>query len=294
MIDDRGSEEAIAEAGRDIRRIPPIAERVMRRVVCDSPLTTPHLEKKGVLKMILGTKYAAAAAAVLLVAASLCVMTLTGGESTIAYAQVREHLESAKTVSYTQTVPLASGQILRTRLMSKGSDLLRMEITPLRPDGKPYYPAGPSTIMIADSRLGKMLALYPETKKATVQSFGKLRPNSRRVGMTFDHVKALLKGKDKPLGERKIDGRSARGFQVTSGSKAIEIWVDAATGDPLLFVIPTSQGDATIRDIELDGPLDDSLFSVEAPKGYVVERIEPEKQNDSSQRRKPALPARPG
>ena len=230
----------------------------------------PKLKKEVVLRMILRTRYVAAAAVVVLVTGVLCVMTLTGTESTIAYGQVRERLESAKTISYTQTVPLASGQRLRKRMMCKGRNLLRMEITPLKPDGKPYYAGGPSVIMIADSRIGKMLALYPEKKTATVQSFGELPPNARRVGMTFDDLKALLKGKDKPLGEKKIDGKRARGFQVTSPKKVIEVWVDAATDDPLLLVIPTSQKgrNMIIRDIVLGGALDDSLFSLKPPEDY--------------------------
>ncbi len=265
-------EELNIDAEPDPAHRQSLRERMLAAFERASCPAIPKLKSEGVRRIILRTRYVAAAAAavVALVTSLLAIITLTGRETSIAYGDVRDRFESAKTISYTQTLAFVSGQTLRTRVMSKGSDLLRMEVTALRPDGKPYYASGPSAIMIVDFRVGKMVALYPEKKTATVQSFGELPPNAGRVGITFDHLKALLKGKDKPLGEKKIDGKTARGFGVTSSKKAIEVWVDAATGDPLLLVIPTSQKgrNIIITDIVLGGALDDSLFSLKPPEDY--------------------------
>ena len=58
----------------------------------------PKLKKEVVLRMILRTRYVAAAAVVVLVTGVLCVIKLTGTESTISYGQVRERLESSNTI----------------------------------------------------------------------------------------------------------------------------------------------------------------------------------------------------
>ena len=108
----------------------------------------------------------------------------------------------------------------------------------------------------------------------------------------------------KPLGKREIDGREAIGYRVSRDTDvglpekqhwSADLWVDAQNGklvflnNPGLNIYDPEKDPARnnppgkqhgiramgyeVRDIVYDSELDDSLFSLETPQGYVVTTI---------------------
>jgi hypothetical protein len=125
-------------------------------------------------------------------------------------------------------------------------------------------------ITISDQRTGRMLALDPESKTATL-----ITPEQHSYGFPNDMVtefKKLADGKGEPIGEQQIGGVKAKGFKVMEGGRPVTIWADAKTGTPLRIEMSFNMGDPAMQivmsDIAFDVELDDSLFSLEPPKDY--------------------------
>ncbi len=165
-------------------------------------------------------------------------------------------------------------------------------------------------VWIEDAGNRAKFELFPARKTATVRYLAEAEHGS---GGPFDSVLGLLKRKDlKPLGEKKVAGRKARGFRYSfwtvshNQNWSYEVWLDAETGKLLKQQIPggdlfrpedeftpardpgpfaktlevdgatltrppgLSGGGFVLHDVELDVPLDDSLFGMKAPEGYTL------------------------
>jgi len=70
------------------------------------------------------------------------------------------------------------------------------------------------------------------------------------------------------LGPREIDGRSAVGFLAKKPHTQVTIWADAETGLPVRIEQDLGQIQIICKNLQFDAPLDESLFSMEAPEGY--------------------------
>jgi hypothetical protein len=79
------------------------------------------------------------------------------------------------------------------------------------------------------------------------------------------------------LGEQQINGNTAIGYHIT-GHGDITIWANAKTKLPIQIEQSMGAETAIINDITYDIELEDSLFSVEPPKGYSVADPEEDKQ----------------
>jgi len=257
-------------------------DRLQRRLVAALKAKTkqPRTFSSYQWRTIMRTRLIGTAAVLAILVGIVVVMLTSGNGASVAFGDVREAIVSAETISYTQTMSLASGQMLQIRHFAKGTDHWRREIAPLKPDGTPYCAAGPSAIMIADFASRQILALYPEKKEATLEFFGELPPDGHRAGMIPTDLKELLAGKEESLGERRINGTKAVGFRVASGGREIKLWIDPETGAPLL--IETSYSDnlpIAIAEIRINEDLPDSLFDLSLPEGYKLRKIDPHQAN---------------
>jgi hypothetical protein len=79
------------------------------------------------------------------------------------------------------------------------------------------------------------------------------------------------------LGEQQINGNTAIGYHIT-GHGDITIWANAKTKLPIQIEQSMGAETAIVNDITYDIELEDSLFSVEPPKGYSVANPEEDKQ----------------
>jgi hypothetical protein len=75
------------------------------------------------------------------------------------------------------------------------------------------------------------------------------------------------------LGEEKFNGVNATGFKFSSetGHEDIVIWADSDTALPIQIDIRAGKSAYTIRNIQFDVPVDESLVSMEVPEGYSLQ-----------------------
>jgi len=71
-----------------------------------------------------------------------------------------------------------------------------------------------------------------------------------------------------PLGEKEIDGRTAKGFHATGPDVELTIWADPQTALPIRTEQKWHQMQFTCTDFQFDIEMDESLFSMEIPEGY--------------------------
>lgn len=125
---------------------------------------------------------------------------------------------------------------------------------------------------VYDFGQAKMLTLDSRTKSGSFRNLGTLPEKPLRLLMDRGwRLKALFDRDGTPLGEKKIRGRRAKGFQVMHDLQVTDIWVDAESGSPLLIDTWNPSGVSfVISDLVLDQELDDSLFSLTPPADYRV------------------------
>ncbi len=139
------------------------------------------------------------------------------------------------------------------------------------------------SIMICKGR--KALFLSPPLKQATLLDvkmnieglpgpFGRTFLGLRQsvVGAQSGKMKGL-----ESLGTKVIDGRHAVGFRIQDGPFETKIWADPKTSLPIRVERATS-GEIEIHtvmtDFEIDPDLDKSLFSLDVPEGYTVNKVQ--------------------
>jgi outer membrane lipoprotein-sorting protein len=220
-------------------------------------------------------KLVAAASFLIAVGAAIALVAVMTACPAIAFADVKASIQNAKTVQMTMQVSVVFGANLppvptRMKMFVKEPGRRRME------------PEDKASVVIYDMNQKKMLALDVRQKTAYTMDIGQLpvTGQGKILENPFEGIRKALDGTEKPLGQRDLDGKKARGFFVTKEGKEMEIWGDAATGQPLLIKMKSGGGgsglpESTIilRDIVLDKELPDSLFSLQPPEGYTLKPI---------------------
>ncbi|MHC5537535.1 LolA family protein, partial [Singulisphaera rosea] len=179
----------------------------------------------------------------------------------VAFAEVLEHVQAARTMTYTMRIGDTS-EPFRVSRMEPG--LIRTEL-----------PGGSVTIM--DRIRGKSLVLNTTGKMATLFE----NKADGQAGRGEDQIDQLRNFRGKPeedLGERLVDGRPARGFRLSAGGWTSVVWVDAKTDLPVRMesqIRLNADGTKTVvySDFVFDPPLDESLFRMTPPEGYKTQAI---------------------
>ncbi len=203
-------------------------------------------------------------AALVLLAAGL--VYWIGGRG-VAFADVIEHVRSARTLTYNLTVQLDEKPAVTVPTM-------RMEPGRIRQ----IMPGG--GIMIMDMAQGKSLVLDPNEKKAILMRItGQPQMTDQMSGGFIEELRNLRDGSEEMLGKQEINGQDAVGFQVHNGDLNWTIWADAQTGLPIHIQIQMEggmfgEGTATMTDFKFDVDLDESLFSLTPPEGYTLEEMQ--------------------
>jgi len=212
--------------------------------------------------------YSRLAAMILLAigAATFAWMVLKPGGS-VAFAEVARQLHEARTLT---------------------ADMIT---TP--PDGKPvhaklYYDAGGryriesgQTVTIADMNKHVMLSLDRAQKRAALFDASR-KPDTRPAQDPSEFLNQLLHVETnggKPVGEKDVNGRHAKGFGVSQEGQKALVWADAKTGEPLSVEMSVRPGPAekaitlVLDNVAINPRLDEALFSIQVPPGYTQERI---------------------
>lgn len=211
---------------------------------------------------------------------------LLGRNATIAFADVREQIEKAETMTLTATMEMKGmPKPMVMKMYFKSPGLMRQEIAL---EAKPVpgttlpttAPATQTVINIFDIPNLKAVILMPDQKKAMVMELKDLPAamvaNAKEQNV-LEKLKNAVAGEHEDLGEKMIDGRKLKGYRCkdpSMGDKAtMDIWVDAASGKPVLvkLALPDGMGKVTMTDFVINPKLDDSLFDTKVPEGYKVE-----------------------
>jgi hypothetical protein len=142
--------------------------------------------------------------------------------------------------------------------------------------------------LIMDLTTNDLLVLYHEQKiaakeipDADIEDMSEEPEPLAMFAGPIERLWNLQDGTEESLGERRIDGRPAVGFEVRQEgggvSSDIIVWAYKETGNPLRveLTLYNQEDDSepttiTMSDFNLDAQLDEGLFSLEPPEGYTL------------------------
>lgn len=209
-----------------------------------------------------------AMAAGVLVAIGAAIVMFSGGDDLI--AKTRKIIEQAKgmRMKVTGTVEQPVKTAVEGHIVIATDGRTRQELSV----------NGQKMVMIFDLGKGKVLTLMPAQKIAVIVQF-KGMPEAMRNKMTkqgnhLAEIKKMLRKSGKELGAKTIDGVKTKGYRTANDSMTMEIWVDAETGKPVRMEMEMVEMGVAIvmTDIEILDKVDTALFSLEAPKGYTLQK----------------------
>jgi outer membrane lipoprotein-sorting protein len=200
------------------------------------------------------------------------------GPPALAFADVAEKLAEVRTATCKMCYWGTEGREEAKFLMAPG--FTRFELN----DGQ---------VLIEDHRQRKCIRLNPDKKLANVWDM-----DNRIVvidELAWENPLEMLReevrdAKNRPdgevedLGTKQIDGRAAVGFRFKLKGKNQDtdktIWADPKTGLPIRIEATTtgpgpSVQNSVLEDFRFNVKLDDSLFDVEPPEGYTVQKAPP-------------------
>ncbi len=228
--------------------------------------------KQRILTMRLSTKIAVAA--IVLIALSGLFAWLTPGEGS---ALAFNNLAAAFATIRTATCELSSEHEGR-----EGASVKSMYMAPSRERSEMSGPNSDSVaITIMDTQKKKAILLSQEMKLATVYEAENMP--SDMPGNSFEQLRKQISdaqsGKAdeiEQLGQRTIDGRRVVGFRIPKADRETKIWADPDTGLPVQveFISRVKpKGRSVMSNFRINVDLDESLFSLEVPEGYTVNRV---------------------
>ena len=213
------------------------------------------------------------AAAILVLTIGGIAVWFHGGGATPAFADFIEPILSAKTVTFKTTIE-GEGQKLTGKTMAMAS--------PQRMRLEQDLPNKQKMVSISDDA-GNSLVLRPADKVAIVTTFTNVPKEKRPKAIFFELQSQLADARDQPgwirerLGEKVFDGRRLVGYRLTGHGMICDLWGDPKTGMPVRIEksAPSNPNmkPTICSDFVFDAALDESLFSLEVPAGYKVQKL---------------------
>jgi hypothetical protein len=118
----------------------------------------------------------------------------------------------------------------------------------------------------------KMLMVQPSTKTATLTQLGSAPKETPTMRDSIINWLKTAETTGKAVGEKTIDGVRTVGFEADFGATTFTLWSDPNTRLPVeiesMIGAPSEAIQMTMRDFVFDAPVEDALFSTEAPSGY--------------------------
>ncbi len=244
------------------------------RQAAEQPYPITLIERINHMKSI--TKIAVTAT-VLIACVGLMSWLAPGSGSALAFDNVAEALNNVRSATW-KTTSVVKGPKNETRT-SNGIGMFlapsheRMEITT----------RGMKEIGIFDGQKDKAIALIPASKTAIIMNF-KNMTKGNPFGKTFQNVRKRVAdaqsgkgGKVERLGVEVIDGRRAEGFRIRVGVTEVKIWADPKTLLPIRVEEASKppighEVHSVMTDFQINADLDKSLFSLDVPAGYTVQK----------------------
>lgn len=179
--------------------------------------------------------------------------------SGIAFGQVLQHIQSAKTMTCHGILKIKD-QLLTFDSMMRGPRIRQVQAN--------------GNVFIYDASTGEALLLKTVERKAVLYSeYSASHGLHSNTLNWFDQLRTLQDQAGIHLGTKDVDGRLAEGFQVNrselGGIRSI-FWADRQTGVPICVEIELIAFDMTyvLSDFAFNVDLDPALFELTPPPGY--------------------------
>ncbi|MHC4739731.1 MAG: carboxypeptidase regulatory-like domain-containing protein [Planctomycetota bacterium] len=262
-------------------------ERVLKDVLKalgESKKTKSAASRPNIWRIIMKSRIAKFTVAAVIIIVVLVGIYQSGGSidlATPAFADIVQPLLTAESGTFKMTI----------NVISSGLDWINCGDEPVQTIEVIF--AGPSRtrwdvptgeVLVANMRYGKVMILVPAKMQAAVMQvsppgviqrhnrFNKLLELRRLIQYSLEPEDDSVEY----LGEQKINGVTAIGYRIT-GHGVITIWADPKTKLPIQIEQTMGDETAIVNNITYDIELDESLFSVEPPKGYST--VDPEDDN---------------
>jgi len=244
-----------ASADLDKRVHDDISAALAKSQKTESARTEPNIWRTIMRSRI--TKFAAAA--VIIITVFVGIHYFGGSIENVAFADVMQNIQNARTLTYRNVITRASQdpQVVETMVLEP--HLMRVEL----PDGR---------VWILDHGEGKTLIL-DSTNKQTVMS--STPQKALDLYDTFRNFRNIPDFSVSNIGQRTIDGVQAIGFQLTreNDENVRIVWANPRTSLPIRIEQTVKDENGQViktvtTNIIFDAELDQSLFRLDAPKGY--------------------------
>jgi outer membrane lipoprotein-sorting protein len=188
-----------------------------------------------------------------------------------AFADFLEPILTAKTVTFKTTCE-EKGHKTTGKVMAIASQQ-RMRLEQDMPNK--------SKIVTVFDDKGNSLKLFPDQKLAIVTAYTNMPKEERPKLIFFELQSQLADARDRPdwirepLGEKEIDGRRLVGYRLTGHGMISDLWGDPKNGMPVRIenrAPSTPKATMIESDFVFNTDLDESLFSMEPPAGYKVQK----------------------
>jgi hypothetical protein len=125
--------------------------------------------------------------------------------------------------------------------------------------------------IIMDTENGRMLILY--NKVAQYQYFEEVPSGQNFLDNLKNYILILKDDPDftvKELGRKQLDGKEVVGFFASNPKIDFTIWADVDTKLPVRIETNEGQSREVLKNMKFGLPLEEDLFSMEVPAGYMV------------------------
>lgn len=131
-----------------------------------------------------------------------------------------------------------------------------------------------ATILIQNIAQRKSLSLMPAEKKAVMRSM--TTPSGARPKNFIEQLREVREGSAELLGNEKINGKDTHKYRCNHPTAHYLIWVSSDSGLPARVEMSETAAGAgdvkiTLSDFQWNMPLDETLFTLDVPKGYALE-----------------------
>ena len=206
-----------------------------------------------------------AAVLLVLLASAAFLLPLKSISPSAAFAAMLENIDQLRTVRFTMDIRMAEGPEMSGTGTILAPNLMHQT---LKAEMLDYE-------QVTDFRQAKMLILFKGQKRAQLLEF-KDMPESQRQKNYLEDLRQLKEEDVTFLGNDTLDGLPTLKYQYEKAGEYATIWLDEKTMLPLKFVASTSPGNEspeagiTMRDFQWNVEVDDQLFSLDIPEGYIV------------------------
>ncbi len=243
---------------------PEATSRAMDRVRRTILETEGQQARKSLGRILMNSRWSKLAVAAAIIVAVLIGLQFVGGSS-VTFAQAIQPILNASSAVFDIIVGVEEPNSPVIRDMVVGSRI-RRTISNI-----------PGNVSIIDLESKRILTLTEEKKEAAYIDLKGLPEIPNYLELLKNTIVRL---QDSPhfvvedLGTREIDGREVVGFLAKHPQVEVTVWADSKTGLPVRIESKEGQLNVICRNMQFDVPIDDSLFSMDAPEGYKLQQVE--------------------